>query len=68
MDPKSVVNRVKVEFLPDNDLTETESAAIKLEGPDGQGALLVKAEQVEDAIAPVAEGTQVKLEADRMDW
>lgn len=61
VDPKSVASRVKIELLPELD----SGAAVKVEGPDGQGALLVKEEDVIEAATPASNG--VKIE-DPLDW
>lgn len=49
VDPKSIASRVKVELLPEEDEGAAESntepiAAVKLEGPEGGGTLLIKQE------------------------
>lgn len=49
VDPKSIASRVKVELLPEEDEVTanssiTPTAAVKIEGPEGGGALLIKQE------------------------
>ncbi|MCO5590048.1 hypothetical protein L7F22_044017 [Adiantum nelumboides] len=49
VDPKSIASRVKVELLPEedeeaNELEVDATDAVKLEGPEGSGTLLVKQE------------------------
>jgi endonuclease III len=49
VDPKSIASRVKVELLPEedevaNELNVEATDAVKLEGPEGSGTLLVKEE------------------------
>ena len=44
-------------------IKQEESTAVKLEGPDGQGALMLKEEDIKDPNL-----TSIKTEDDRLDW
>jgi hypothetical protein len=69
VDPKSIASRVKIELLPEeDDLNGLTSATVKVEGPDGEGALQIKQEDVAgEAVAPVI-ANGIKQETDRLDW
>lgn len=60
---------MKVELLPENEAGEVKSAAVKLEGPDGQGELVIKKEDNEDPnLNLVYVNGRIKTEEDRLDW
>lgn len=66
VDPKSIASRVKVELLPEDeegaavqangDGHQAATAVVKLEGPEGTGAMLVKQEDI------------AAIQQERLDW
>lgn len=65
VDPKSVASRVKIELLPETELNGEQDTAVKLEGPDGQGALLVKEQDAIEDTKPLSKGVKVE---DPLEW
>jgi hypothetical protein len=68
VDPKSVASRVKVELLPDLDAEDETKIAVKLEGPEGPGSLLVKEEDVNSSTLNVLKTATIKTEDEQLDW
>ena len=52
----------------DLDVKVEDKAAIKLEGPDGQGAMLVKSEELDTDLTSNGKTARVKTETNPIDW